>query len=50
VFRAAEATPSSNARIDLELVSGGGELFGYASVIDQITGDAIFVPAQPLAH
>jgi subtilisin-like proprotein convertase family protein len=50
VFRAAEATPSSNARIDLELVSGDGEFFGYASVIDQITGDAIFVPAHPLAQ
>lgn len=49
VFAAAGAPPTENARIELEQVSGTGEFTGYASVVDAVTGDAIFVPATPLA-
>jgi subtilisin-like proprotein convertase family protein len=45
VFAAAGADPIPNCRIELEQLSGGGEFVGYASVVDGVTGDAIFVPA-----
>ena len=50
VFAAAGAPLTDNARIDLEQVSGTGEFVGYASVVDGVTGDAIFVPAAPLSR
>ncbi len=45
VFAAASAPPTANCRIELEQLSGGGDVVGYASVVDGVTGDAIFVPA-----
>ena len=49
VFAAAGAPEASNARIELERIAGTGDAFCYASVVDAVTGDAIFVPAYPLA-
>lgn len=48
VFAAAGAPPTANCRIELEQVSGAGEIVAYASVVDGVTGDAIFVPAVTL--
>jgi Proprotein convertase P-domain len=45
IFAAAGADPTPNCRIELEQLSVGGEFVGYASVVDGVTGDAIFVPA-----
>lgn len=39
----AEAT----ARVEARVVSGGGKILAYGSVIDNRTGDATFVPASP---
>jgi subtilisin family serine protease len=49
-FAAAGAAPSGNARVELEIDSGAGRFFGYGSVIDRTTGDAIFIPASPLGE
>jgi hypothetical protein len=35
-----------NARITLKVVGGSGIISGYASVIDNVTGDPTYVPAQ----
>ena len=35
-----------NARISLKVISGAGRVAGYASVIDEKTQDATYVPAQ----
>jgi subtilisin family serine protease len=45
VFAAAGAPPTWNCRIELEQLAGDGEVVAYASVVDAVTGDAIFVPA-----
>lgn len=36
----------TNGRVDIEVVSGSGRVLGYASVIDNRTGDPIYVPAK----
>ncbi len=48
VFAAADQTATSNAWIQLELVAGDGDFFAYGSMVDSVTGDAIFVPSRPL--
>ena len=35
-----------NARISLRVVDGDGKISAYGSVIDQITQDPTFIPAQ----
>jgi hypothetical protein len=47
VLRAAFGLPTTyNARISLRVVSGGGRVTGYASLIDNQTQDPTYVPAQ----
>lgn len=50
VFAAAGAPPTANCRVELEQVSGAGEIVAYASVVDGVTGDAIFVPAVAVSE
>jgi len=45
VFDALGAADHRNARAIIKRLSGAGAFFGYASVIDADSGDAIFVPA-----
>ncbi len=48
IFAAFGTEPQHNARIDLAVESGTGAYAAYASVVDAVTGDAVFIPAQPL--
>jgi subtilisin family serine protease/subtilisin-like proprotein convertase family protein len=48
VFGALGGEEETNARIELTRDAGNGAFFAYASVIDSVSGDAIFVPVQPL--
>lgn len=48
IVGAAGAGAVENGRIEISAVGGDGRFFAYASVVDRITGDAIFVPAEPL--
>ncbi|HYH07111.1 MAG TPA: hypothetical protein VEK11_08640, partial [Thermoanaerobaculia bacterium] len=41
---AALGTEATNARVDVTLTSPAGRVYGYASVIDNATGDPSFVP------
>jgi hypothetical protein len=34
----------TNARVDLSVIAGLGKVFGFASVIDNLTGDPSFIP------
>jgi subtilisin-like proprotein convertase family protein len=36
----------SNARVSFEVIDGAGAILGYASVVDNRSGDPIYVPAQ----
>jgi len=35
-----------NARVSLRVVDGDGKVAAYGSVIDQLTQDATYIPAQ----
>ncbi len=48
VFAAVGAATQTNARVDIFLDSGDGAIAGYASVVDNLSGDAIYIPASPL--
>ena len=48
LFGAVGAGDRDNARVDIIVTSGPGAVAAYGSVVDNRTGDAIFVPAQPL--
>ena len=37
---------SSNGRVEVEVIAGSGKALAWASVVDNVTGDPIFVPAQ----
>jgi hypothetical protein len=39
-------TNSYNARVTVKVISGQGRVTAYASVIDMLTNDPTFVPAQ----
>jgi len=39
-------TTAYNARVALRVISGDGKITAYGSVIDQVTGDPTYVPAQ----
>jgi subtilisin-like proprotein convertase family protein len=40
------AAPITDGRVEVEVVAGNGNVIAWASVIDNATGDPIFVPAQ----
>jgi len=46
---AAQGIDTTNARVDVTHVAGAGSVFGYASVIDNATGDPSFVPPVEVA-
>jgi len=39
-------SPVADGRIEVRIISGNGGAIAWASVIDNVTGDPIFVPAQ----
>ena len=43
---AISAAPFVNGRVEVEIISGGTKALAWASVVDNITGDPIFIPAQ----
>jgi subtilisin-like proprotein convertase family protein len=45
-LQAITASPVTNGRVEVEMVSGTGVATAWASVIDNVTGDPIFVPVQ----
>ncbi len=49
VFGAVGAPETRNARIEVTRDAGAGRFFAYASVIDAVSGDAIFVPNLELS-
>jgi subtilisin family serine protease len=49
VFAALGAQPTDNARLDIAVVSGDGAYTAYASVVDNLSGDAIAIPSEGLA-
>jgi hypothetical protein len=40
------AAPVLDGRVEVELIAGSGNAIAWASVVDDTTGDPIFVPAQ----
>ncbi|MHB0969940.1 MAG: proprotein convertase P-domain-containing protein [Thermoanaerobaculia bacterium] len=44
--RAIGAGSFTDGRVDIEVISGSGRVLGYASVIDNRTGDPIYIPAR----
>jgi hypothetical protein len=40
------ASPVIDGRVEVEVIAGSGKALAWASVVDNITGDPIFVPAQ----
>jgi hypothetical protein len=40
------ASPFVNGRVEVQIISGGSKALVWASVVDNITGDPIFIPAQ----
>jgi hypothetical protein len=48
VFDRLAATPGANARVTLVREDGEGAFVAYASVVDNHTGDAIYIPGQPM--
>lgn len=49
IFSVLGAAPHPNARLEVTRLSGAGAFFGYASVVDADSGDAVFVSAQDLS-
>lgn len=45
VFEAVGAAPATNAWLEVARINGGGTYAAYASVVDNHSGDAIFIPA-----
>ena len=41
-----EPSPIFDARVEVEVIAGSGNALAWASVVDNTTGDPIFVPAQ----
>jgi subtilisin-like proprotein convertase family protein len=39
-------SPFVNGRVEVGIISGGSKALAWASVVDNITGDPIFIPAQ----
>lgn len=48
VFSALGAPSGSNARVEITRDSGDGGFYAYASVVDGLSGDAVFVPVQAI--
>jgi hypothetical protein len=46
IYAAAGAADTDNTRVDCMLTAGDGEFTVYASVIDNLSGDAIYIPAS----
>jgi len=46
LLRSMGLTNSYNARVSVKVISGQGKVTAYASVIDMVTNDPTFVPAQ----
>ena len=46
IFQTAGVAPQSNARAEIQIVGGTGPLFGYASIVDNRSGDPIYEPLQ----
>jgi len=42
----AGAPPFLNGRVTIEVIEGSGEVIGYAAVVDNASGDPIYVPAE----
>lgn len=42
----AGAPPFLNGRVSFEVIQGGGGVIGYAAVVDNASGDPIYVPAE----
>jgi hypothetical protein len=40
------SAPIVDGRVEVEVIAGSGNALAWASVIDNVTGDPIFVPAQ----
>ena len=40
------SSPVVNGRVEVQVLTGAGKALAWASVVDNITGDPIFVPAQ----
>jgi subtilisin-like proprotein convertase family protein len=45
-LEAITTTPIVDGRVEVEVIVGTGNVLAWASVIDNVTGDPIFVPAQ----
>jgi len=45
VFSWLGVPPQGDCRVELEVVGGRAAILGYASIIDNLSGDAVFVPA-----
>jgi subtilisin-like proprotein convertase family protein len=39
-------SPFVNGRVEVEVIAGGTKVLAWASVVDNITGDPIFIPSQ----
>jgi hypothetical protein len=39
-------TSLTDGRVSIEVVGGSGRVLGYASVVDNVSGDPIYIPAQ----
>jgi subtilisin-like proprotein convertase family protein len=39
-------TAMTNGRVSIEVTGGSGRVLGYASVVDNLSGDPIYIPAQ----
>jgi subtilisin-like proprotein convertase family protein len=48
IFAVVGAQGSDTARVAIETTGGPGRFFAYGSVIDAVSGDAIFVPILPI--
>jgi hypothetical protein len=46
ILRSIGYTDTYNASVDITVKSGQGRVGGYASVIENVSGDPLFVPAQ----
>jgi subtilisin-like proprotein convertase family protein len=45
-LEAITTAPIVDGRVEVEVIAGSGNVLAWASVVDNITGDPIFVPAQ----
>ena len=45
-LEAITSAPIVDGRVEVEVIAGSGNALAWASVVDNITGDPIFVPAR----